>query len=407
VHGPAVAGTIRAVTDEPKHHHERQVAASHSVTPLELFFDLVFVFALTQVTALLATDLTWMGMLRGFAVLAVVWWAWVGYAWLTNSIRIDDDISSRLVMLMAMAAMLVVGLAAPEAFGDASIVFGVAYLIVRLLHVTLYAVATRNDPDVFRAVRRLAPGMVLGATLILIAGFVPAGPVRAVLWGVAIIIDVGAPLLTGTGGWKVDASHFAERHGLIIIIALGESLVALGIGALDAEFTPGVIAAITMGVVIVSAMWWLYFDVVAIVAERVLESLTGSARAAMARDSYSYIHFFMIWGIVLVALGLKKTLLDVDYPLKAIAAVALFGGLAMYLVAHVAFRRRNVGTVNVQRVVVAVALLVMVPVGMNVPALTSITVATTLMVGLVIFEVARYRGLRHEVRQHHGEVPGG
>ncbi len=393
------------MTDSEPHDHERTVGEAHSVTPLELFFDLVFVFALTQVTALLAEDLTWVGMLRGFAVLAVIWWAWVGYSWLTNSIRIDDDISSRLVLLMAMAAMLVVGLAAPGAFGETSIVFGVAYLIVRLLHVTLYAVTTRNDPDVFAAVLKLVPGMVLGATLILIAGFVPAGPVRAALWGVAIIVDFGAPLLTGTAGWKVDAGHFAERHGLIIIIALGESLVALGIGALDAEFTPGVIAAVTFGVVIVSAMWWQYFDVVSIVAERVLESLTGSARAAMARDSYSYIHFFMIWGIVLVALGLKKTLLDVGYPLKTVAAVALFGGLAMYLIAHVAFRWRNIGTVNVQRVVVAVVLLVMIPVGTAVPALTSLTIATALMVGLVVFEVIRYRGLRHEVRQHHGELP--
>ena len=393
------------MTDPDSHDHERTVGEAHSVTPLELFFDLVFVFALTQVTALLAEDLTWVGMLRGFAVLAVVWWAWVGYSWLTNSIRIDDDLSSRLVMLMAMAAMLVVGLAAPGAFGEASIVFGIAYLIVRLLHVTLYAVATRSDPDVFAAVRRLAPGMVLGASLILIAGFVPAGPVRAVLWGVAIVVDFGAPLLTGTTGWKVDAGHFAERHGLIIIIALGESLVALGLGAMGEGFTPGVIAAVTLGVVIVSAMWWLYFDVVALVAERVLESLTGSARAAMARDSYSYIHFFMIWGIVLAALGLKKTLLDVGYPLKSIAAVALFGGLAMYLIAHVAFRWRNVGTVSVQRLVVAAILLAMIPVGTVVPALAALTIATALMVGLVVFEVIRYRSLRHEVRQHHGEPP--
>ena len=373
---------------------------AHAVTPLELFFDLVFVFALTQVTSLLADDLIWVGMLRGFAVLASVWWAWVAFAWLTNSIRIDDDLVSRLVMLLAMAAMLVVGLAAPNAFGDAAIVFGLAYFAVRLLHVVLYLHTTKGDPAVFRAVVRLAPGMMLAAALIVVAGFVPAGPVRAILWAVALIVDFTSPLMSGTGGWKVDAAHFSERHGLIIIIALGESLVALGIGAADEAFTPGVIAAIAMGVAVVCAMWWLYFDIVSLAAERMLESVTGPVRAAMARDSYSYIHFFMVWGIVLVALGLKKTLLDVDGPLKALAVVSLYGGLAMYLLAHVAFRLRNTGTLNVQRLVTAILLLVMIPLGMAVSALYALGFATVVIVLLVAYETVRFREIRHTLRFH-------
>ena len=204
-----------------KHRHEREIGAAHAVSPLELFFDLVFVFALTQVTTLLADDLTWVGMLRGFAVLAAVWWAWVAFAWLTNSITIDDDLVSRLVVLLAMGAMLVVGLAAPGAFGDTAIVFGVAYFVVRALHVLLYLYTTRGDRDVFRAVARLAPGMMIGATLIVIAGFLPPGPARVALWALALIVDFTSPLVSGTAGWKVDASHFTERHGLIIIIALG------------------------------------------------------------------------------------------------------------------------------------------------------------------------------------------
>jgi low temperature requirement protein LtrA len=140
-------------------------------------------------------------------------------------------VASRLVLLVAMAAMLVVGLATPAAFGEYALLFGVAYFIVRLLHVLLYAVTTRSDPEVFGAVGRLAPGLLAGATLILVAGFVPAGPVRGALWAVAILIDFVAPLFAGTKGWKVDAGHFAERHGLIIIIALGESLIALGLSA--------------------------------------------------------------------------------------------------------------------------------------------------------------------------------
>jgi len=188
------------MSEPVQHRHERVVEGSHSVTPLELFFDLVFVFALTQVTALLAEDLSWAGMLRGFAVLTVVWWAWVGYSWLTNSIKIDDDIASRLVLMLAMTAMLVAGLAAPAAFDEYAVVFGVAYFVVRVLHVLLYAVTTRSDPEVFGAVLRLAPGMLTGATLILIAGFVPSGSVRAALWAVAIVIDFGAPLLAGPSG---------------------------------------------------------------------------------------------------------------------------------------------------------------------------------------------------------------
>ena len=381
-----------------EHRHDLVVGESHAVTPLELFFDLVFVFALTQVTTLLADDLTWLGMLRGFAVLAVVWWAWVGYAWLTNSIRIDDDVMSRLVIMVAMAAMLVVGLAAPAAFGEYALLFGAAYFVVRVLHVLLYMITTRSDTDVFRAVLRLTPGMLAGATLILAAGFVSPGPVRAVLWALAIIIDFATPLLVGTAGWKVDAGHFAERHGLIIIIALGESVVALGVSAAGEDLSGGVVAAASLGVAVVCAMWWLYFDVVAVVAERVLASLNGRLQASMARDSYSYIHLFMVFGIVMVALGLKKTLLDIDAPLKTIVSAALFGGMALYLLAHVAFRLRNLGTLNIQRLVVSVILLALIPMGARLPSLTSLGILAGVLIALVAYEATRFREIRHRIR---------
>ena len=245
--------------------------------------------------------------------------------------------------------------------------------------------------------------MLAAATLILIAGFVPAGPLRAALWVIALTVDFASPLLAGTSGWKVDASHFAERHGLIVIIALGESLVALGVSAAGEELSAGVIAAAALGVVVVSAMWWLYFDVVAVAAEHKLASLTGTAQNRMARDSYSYIHFLMIYGIVLAALGLKKTLLDISEPLKTIPDVALFGGLAVYLLAHVAFRLRNMGTVNVQRVVVAVVLLALIPVGLAVPALVSLSVVAALLVLLVAYESMRFSEARHRIRFHEHE----
>lgn len=385
---------------ENSHDHRRRLAVSHSVTPLELFFDLVFVFAITQVTTLLADDLTWWGMLRGFAVLIVVWWAWGGYAWLTNTINIDDDVASRLVLLVAMAVMLVVGLATPGAFGEYAVLFGVAYFAVRVLHVILYAVTTRTDPEVFGAIGRLAPGLLLGATLILVAGFLPEGPWRAVLWALAIVIDFVAPLLAGTRGWKVDAGHFVERHSLIIIIALGESLVALGLSAAGEQLTGGVITAAALGVVVIAAMWWLYFDIVAVVAEQRLASLTGQAQTRMARDSYTYLHLPMVAGIVLVALGLKKTLVDIDSPLKLIVSVALFGGLALYLLAHIAFRLRNTRTLNVQRLVAAIILVLLIPAGAVLPALASLGLATAVLVVLVSYETIRFRDARHRIRFH-------
>jgi low temperature requirement protein LtrA len=383
-----------------KHEHARQLGEKHAVTPLELFFDLVFVFALTQVTTLMADDLTWLGVLRGFAVLSAVWWAWAAYAWLTNTIDIDDDMLSRLVILVAMASMLVAGLAVPQAFGEYAALFGVAYFVVRLLHVVLYAVIARDDPDVLGAVRRLAPGLIGAATLIVVAGFVPAGPARAALWVVALLIDYLSPLLSGTTGWKLDVGHFVERHGLIIIIALGESMVALGVSAAGETLTPGVIVATSLGIVVISAMWWLYFDVVAIAAERRLESLSGPEQTATARDSYTYIHVLMVFGIVLVALGLKKTLLAIDDPLKVVAEVALLGGLALYLLAHVAFRLRNIGTLNVQRLIAALLLLALIPVGILMTSLALLAIVTVIMVVLVGYEVIRFREGRHNLRHH-------
>jgi len=301
-------------------------------------------------------------------------------------------------MMLAMFAMLVVGLAAPAAFGEYALLFGAAYFAVRLLHVLLYLFTTRADTVLFRAVLRLTPGMLAAAALILVAGFVSPGPVRAALWALAIIVDFGTPLVVGTSGWKVDSDHFAERHGLIIIIALGESVVALGVSAAGETLSAGVVTAAALGVAVVGAMWWLYFDVVALVAARKFASLSGRVQANMARDSYSYIHLFMVFGIVLVALGLKKTLLDIDAPLKTVVSVALFGGMALYLLAHVAFRLRNIGTLNVQRLVVSVLLIALIPVGVLLPSLASLVLLAVVLTALVTYEAIRFREMRHRIR---------
>jgi hypothetical protein len=221
--------------------------AEQRVTPLELFFDLVFVFALTQVTVFLTAHLTWIGMLQGVALLAALWWAWVGYSWLTNAVPAEEAIPARLVILTAMAAMLVASLAVPDAFGECGVIFGVAFFVVHLLQVLLYALATGREPETRQAILRLAPGFLAAPALLIVAGFLD-GFVQGALLAVALAIDYGVAFVRGVSGFRVHAGHFVERHGLIIIIALGESIVAIGVGASGLALGPGVIVAVVRDV---------------------------------------------------------------------------------------------------------------------------------------------------------------
>jgi low temperature requirement protein LtrA len=366
------------------------------VTPLELFFDLVFVFAITQVTGMLAADPTWQGLGRGMLVLGALWWAWAAYAWLTNTTNADEGIV-RLAMLAAMGAMLLVSLAVPEAFGEHGVLFGVAYLLVRLLHVALYVLAGRGDRDLLRAVLSFTPTVIVGSGLIVLAGFLDGAP-QVMLWVLALTLDYLGPLVSRGRGWRLSPAHFAERHGLIVIIALGESIVALGVGAAEEPLGVGLVSASLLAVGAIAALWWAYFDVVAIVAQRRLSEARGAARATLARDSYSYLHLPMIAGIVLFALGLKTTFAHLDDPLDTVPAVGLFGGLALYLLAHVVFRWRNVRSVSRRRLVAAAVLLALVPAAGSMSALAALAGAAAVCVGLVAYEAVRFREERWQVR---------
>lgn len=192
-----------------------------------------------------------------------------------------------MVIFAAMGAMLVVSLAVPGAFGEHALLFGVAYFLVRAIHVGLYLQAAK---DLRGVVGRLAPFLLLGSSLLVVAAFLD-GTAQGILWCVALAVDFGGGVIAGgTEGWRLSPGHFAERHGLIIIIALGESLVAIGVGASETALDARVIVAVTLGIAAVAALWWAYFDVVAIVAERRVREATGAAQAAMARDSYSFLH---------------------------------------------------------------------------------------------------------------------
>jgi low temperature requirement protein LtrA len=370
------------------------------VGPLELFFDLVFVFALTQVTALLAEELTWVNMVRGLAILTVVWWAWAGFSWLTNLVRADDG-WARLVMFAAMGAMLIVSLAVPDAFAGSGETFGFAYLVLSILYIVLYAVLTRSDPQLFRSVLKLAVGFLSAPLLLVVAGFLDAGIARGGLWGGAILLLIVGAFGSGTE-WRVHPAHFAERHGLIIIIALGESIVAIGIGASEFALDANAIVGSLLGLVIAACLWWLYFDIVALVAERRLSAATGVAQVRMARDSYTILHLPMVAGIVFFALGVKKVLLKPEAPMYLVAETALLGGIALYLLAHVLFRYRNTKSWNVQRVVVAVGFMVAIPLAREIDGLVVLALAAGVLVALTTFETVKFREARHAVR-HHGQ----
>jgi low temperature requirement protein LtrA len=364
------------------------------VAPLELFFDLVFVFALTQVTALMSDNPTWEGLGQGMLVLAALWWAWGAYAWLTNYIAADEGVE-RLLMFGVMGAFLVAALATPQAFGDDAVVFGVAYAVARWLHIFLFAEAN-EDVDAGQAIARLARTALPGPALLIVAGFAD-GTTQALIWILALAIDFSGPYVFGVRGFQVSPGHFSERFSLIVIIALGESIVAIGAG-LTGELDAGVIAAALLGLALACALWWAYFDVIALVAERRFRSMSGHDLITLARDAYSYIHLPMIAGIVLIALGIKKTTGHVDEPLKIIPDVALFGGIALYHGAHVAFRLRMFGTVNVQRLLTALAALALIPVGHQVDALVALAAAAALASALIAYEAVRFSETRRRVR---------
>ncbi len=366
------------------------------VTPLELFFDLVFVLAITQCTSLMSAHPTWQGLAQGVLVLGVLWWSWCGYAWLTSVVDPEEG-AVRIALFAAMAALLVVAICVPEAFDSLALEFALAYGAVRAAHIALFMLASRDDPALRQSTLGLAGGTAVGVGLLLVASLLDGLP-QAAVWCLALALDMAEPFFFGSAGWKLVPGHFAERHGLIIIIALGESIVAIGVGA-EAHLTAGIAAAAAIGVTLAAALWWIYFDVVALVsARRLARTPEGRERNELARDSYSYLHFPMVAGIVLVALGLKKTIGDVTHELDYVVAFALLGGVALYLLGHVAFRFRHIHTINRQRLLVAIGLLAFLPAAVTIPALATLAIATAALCAMIVYETISYGEGRARVR---------
>jgi low temperature requirement protein LtrA len=283
---------------------------NQSVTTLELFFDLVFVFALTQVTAQMADDLTVHGVIRGVLIVALLWWSWIGYAWLCNLIRADEG-TTRLAILVAMGAMFVLALAIPEAFDDMTgglpgpVVVAACYFGFRIMHLLIFWVLSRNDPALRRQVLKFTPSVIGGTTLLLVASQFD-GRTQTLLWAAALAADYLGTLLGGVGGWRLRSpGHFAERFGLILIVALGESIVAIGVGVAQLPISWPVIGAAALGLGVSVGLWWTYFDMTALHAEHAFTAASPEGRARIAQRAYTYLHFPLIAGIVLVALGMK------------------------------------------------------------------------------------------------------
>ena len=354
---------------------------------IELFFDLVFVFAFTQVTTMVVGDTSAAGLGRAALVFALVWWAWSAFAWLTNAIDVEN-VATRVFVFGAMLAAFFVALAVPDAFEDEGVWFASAYVAVRVLHVALYVWGVRTDPVLRVAVGRLAPWFLVAPAIALAGGFLD-DPWRTSLWTISIAVDVVGTLVAS--GFRISVSHFAERYGLIVIIALGESIVAIGLAALDLE-RDGVFAlAVAVSFVAAAAAWWMYFDFTQLAVERELRALPEAKRGHFARDVYTFFHYPIVLGIVLIAVAVKKTLDGPGEPLPDGGRAALALGISLFLLGFVLTRLRVSRNIAWERIGAALAVVAAVLLLDEAHALLLLALAVAALVAALTIESFRLR----------------
>jgi low temperature requirement protein LtrA len=358
-------------------------------SPVELLWDLVFVFALTQVTTLLSEDLSWPGFGHGILVLALVWWAWSAYVWAAN-VEQEESRVLRGVLLLGMVLIFIAGLSVPHAFGDRATLFACTYAGVRLLHLALYAHASRRGSASWSAIGGFATTVVIGMAL-LVAGSFLTETSRVLLWTLAVAIDYAGPAwLTRErlrGLQRVAVAHFAERYSLFVIICLGESIVAIGLSANEQSLDGDLIVAVALGLLATIGLWWTYFDRFARAAEARLGDHDDPVLAAA--DGYSYLHLLIVAGIIVFAVGMKVTIHDLGEPLSDAARLALCGGIAVYLPGNVAFRLRMVGDVGYPKLAGVVGLLAVFALGGGLSALWVTGLATLVLATLCALETLK------------------
>ena len=385
----------------------RPTGEDDTATTFELFFDLVYVFAMTQVTGYMVHAHDALGVLQGMILLALLWWTWCAYAWLGNQARADTGIV-RGAMAVAMAALFVVALTIPEAWDDAEggfdgpLVLVGAYLIVRCLHLSVYTLAARGDPGLRRQLA-ISWGPTVAGAVLLVAGVLLGGQLQTLFFAGALVVDWGGIYFTSRGGnWRIhSAAHWTERHGLFVILAIGESVVAIGVGAAGQPISAPLLSAGVLGVVAALCLWWLYFDMVSGAAEHRLREEQGQARVRMAIEAYTYGHFPIVAGIVVGAVGVEGVLAHAGEgkPLGLFYAAALYGGFALYLAGHLLFKQRMYAALSVPRLVTVGVLLLVLRAAAFLPPLVGLAALVLLLGALIGVETSRYAALGAGVRR--------
>ncbi|MFD2767117.1 low temperature requirement protein A [Micromonospora eburnea] len=401
----------------------RPVTEKTNVTTAELFFDVVFVFAFIQVTTLMTAEHSTLGVVHGLLVLTLLWWSWSLFAWLGNRVRANYGLS-RLVILGSTPVLFLLAVTIREVFDDlpggvdSGLAFVILFVLVRTFYLALrlYASPGLRVRDVFALTLPLsvATGLLLAAAVLLPSSGLPSERVRVgqvVLWGAAVAVDYGFGMALPFPARAIhSARHWTERHNLIIIVVLGEVLVAIGIAGTDLPNTPGLLIASAFAVLVAGALEWIYFDLSTLTGEHALREAEPARRVALARDGYTYLHLPMIAGVMLLSVGLKHTPPLVGNvhayqrgdPLDELGRYALYGGVALFLVAHAAFQwrlSRRARALVWPRLAAAVTLLALLPVTARISALQALGwLAVTCLVTAVV-EVVISRPLRRQLRQ--------
>jgi low temperature requirement protein LtrA len=354
------------------------------VSTLELFFDLVFVFTITQLTGVLVEGGDAAAIAQVVVMLAVIWWMYDGYAWLTNAIA-TDRIRHRLLLIGGMGGFLVIALAAPDAYGGDGLVFGLGYLAVVLLHGSMYVKGTSASE--VAAILRIVPFNLLGAGLVLVGGGL-GGDAQWIAWLVAATLLWVTPWLTTVEGFVVSPAHFVERHGLVVIVALGESIVVIGAGAAGLELDAGLLLMALLSLALSASLWWTYFSDEEAVEPAMLAA-SPERRAQLALWGFGYWHYGLILGVVGVAAGLKKAIGDPYDPLDAWIALELAAGAALFIACDAGFRRTLGVARSAIRLVAAAASLLTIPVGTELSAAAQVGALAAIMAAALVAEASR------------------
>ena len=365
------------------------------VTTLELFFDLVYVFAFTQVTHLMAHGHSAESVLQGLAVLALIWWSWTSFAWLTNQAHADRGVV-RVGIMIAIGVMFIVCLVIPESFDDlegglfAPMVLVVGITLVSIVHAVTYLIAAGTDAALRRQILRSVGITIVPVFVLATIGAFIGGPWQAWIWlGTALLEGVIIFVTSHGGDWRIySMAHFAERHGLIVILALGESVVATGVGVAALPISVPIIVGSLFSITLAVAMWWNYFHHLSGGVEHALQRREGRRRVDAATDVYTYLHPFVVAGIIIVALGVEQGMhhIESSEPIGLFAGWALGGGLALYLATTAFIWVRVSGQWSLLRFGAATASLALVPVLAALPALAALPILVIVSVLLAVFE---------------------